>query len=101
LFLAGVNAWSGFPSAWLMWWFGDAMGVLIVTPAILTFPELLSIRQKGMLIELSCLLLGALGAALLIFDPQLGLARPEVFAFGIFPFVLWGPFGLRRREQQS
>jgi len=90
LFLAGVNAWSGFPSAWLMWWFGDAMGVLIVTPAILTFPELLSIKQKGMLIELGCLLLGALGAALLIFYPRLGLARPEVFAFGIFPFVLWG-----------
>lgn len=90
LFLTGVNAWSGFRAAWLMWWFGDAMGVLIVTPAILTFPELLSIRGKHRLIELACLLLGALGAASMIFDPRLGLTRPEVFAFGVFPFVLWG-----------
>jgi PAS domain S-box-containing protein len=27
---------------------------------------------------------------LVIFDPRLGLMRADVFAFGVFPFVLWG-----------
>ena len=90
LFLTGVNAWSGFASAWLMWWLGDAMGVLIVTPLVLTFTGLMSIREERRLVELACLLLGAVGSALLIFDPRLGLMRADVFAFGVFPFVLWG-----------
>jgi PAS domain S-box-containing protein len=90
LFLTGVNAWSGFVAAWLMWWLGDAMGVLIITPLVLTFPSLISIRENRRLVELGCLLLGAVGSALLIFDPRLGLMRADVFAFGVFPFVLWG-----------
>src|SRR6266567_5367595 len=46
LFLTGVNAWSGFASAWLIWWLGDAMGVLIITPLVLTFPTLMSTREN-------------------------------------------------------
>ena len=90
LFLTGVKAWSGFASAWLMWWLGDAMGVLIVAPLVLTFAGLISIREERRLVEFACLLLGAVGSALVIFDPRLGLIRADVFAFGVFPFVLWG-----------
>lgn len=90
LFLTGVNAWFGFASAWLMWWLGDAMGVLIVTPLVLTFTGLMSIWEDRRLVEFACLLLGAAGSALVIFDPRLGLMRADVFAFGVFPFVLWG-----------
>ena len=90
LFLTGINAWFGFASAWLIWWLGDAMGVLIITPLVLTFTSLMSTRENRRLVELACLLLGAVGSALLIFDPRLGLMRADVFAFGVFPFVLWG-----------
>jgi PAS domain S-box-containing protein len=90
LFLTGVNAWSGFASAWLMWWLGDAMGVLIVTPLVLTFTGLVSIWEDRRLVEFACLLLGAAGSALVIFDPRFGLMRADGFAFGVFPFVLWG-----------
>jgi sigma-B regulation protein RsbU (phosphoserine phosphatase) len=90
LFLTGVNAWSGFLSAWLVWWLGDAMGVLLVTPLVLTFMALVSLRNQRRLAELACLLLGAIASALLMFNPRLGLARADVFAFGVFPFVLWG-----------
>ena len=91
LLLAGVNAWSGFSSSWLIWWFGDATGVLVVTPLALTFTGLMSIRGERRTVELSCLLIGALGSALLVFTPQqLVFMRANVFAFGVFPFVLWG-----------
>src|SRR5262249_4025869 len=36
LFLAHVNPWSGIFTAWRMWWIGDSMGVLIVTPVAMT-----------------------------------------------------------------
>jgi len=90
LFLTGVNAWSGFASMWLMWWLGDAMGVLIVTPLVLTFTGLKSIREDRQGFEFACLLLGAAGSALAIFDSRLGLMHAGMFAFGVFPFVLWG-----------
>src|SRR5947207_3333272 len=90
LLLARVNAWSGFASSWLMWWWGDALGVLIVTPLALTITELLSVRGERRLVELALLLLGAGGSALVIFDSSQWLMRADVFAFGVFPFVLWG-----------
>lgn len=32
LLLTHVRAWSGFGPAWQVWWLGDVMGVLIITP---------------------------------------------------------------------
>jgi PAS domain S-box-containing protein len=90
LFLTGVNAWSGFGSALMMWWLGDSMGVVIVTPVVLTFRGILSVQGESRRIELVCLLLGALGSAVAIFEPHFKLIRPDVFAFVLFPFVLWG-----------
>lgn len=90
LHLTGVNAWSGFGSAWLIWWLGDGMGVVIFTPLALTFQRIGSIWGARRRSELAFLLLGAIGSSLAIFDPRFSLIRPEVFAFGVFPFVLWG-----------
>jgi PAS domain S-box-containing protein len=90
LHLTGVNAWSGFGSAWLIWWLGDGMGVLIFTPLVLTLHETGSIWQARHRRELVFLLVGAIASSLAIFDPRFNLLRPEVFAFGVFPFVLWG-----------
>lgn len=98
LFLSGVNAWSSFRAAWMMWWLGDAMGVFTVTPLMLTFTLLISIRGRGRLFEFACLLFGAALGALAIFDPRLGFMRSDVFAIGIFPFVLWARFALKRLE---
>ncbi|MGD0293786.1 MAG: SpoIIE family protein phosphatase [Terracidiphilus sp.] len=90
LALAGVNAWSRFDSAWLMWWWGDATGVLIVTPLALTFTGLMAVREKRRRLELACLLLGTVGSASVIFAPWLGSMHADVFVFCVFPFVLWG-----------
>jgi phosphoserine phosphatase RsbU/P len=90
LFIAGINAWSGFRSAWLMWWFGDALGILVLTPMLLTIARLAAFVRKGRLSELAWLGIGALGTCVLVFHASGGSMRPELFAFGVFPFVLWG-----------
>ena len=94
LYLAHVNAWLNFGAAWRIWWLGDAMGVLIVTPVVLTAPGLLSIRQPRQMLKLAGTLLGTVIICLLIFDRRLGFqAGADVFAFGVFPFVVWGAMG--------
>jgi PAS domain S-box-containing protein len=90
LALADGNAWSGFLHEWLKWWWGDATGVLIITPLALTFTGLMAIREKRRRLELACLLLGTIGSASVIFGHRLGSMHAGVFAFGVFPFVLWG-----------
>jgi sigma-B regulation protein RsbU (phosphoserine phosphatase) len=90
LAIAGGNTWHNLVLLWLKWWWGDATGVLIVTPLILTFSGLMAIRDKQRRIELACLLLGTVGSASLIFGHRLGSMHAGVFAFGVFPFVLWG-----------
>ncbi len=94
LYLAHVKAWLNFGAAWRIWWLGDAMGVLIVTPVILTAPGLLAIRQPRQMLKLAGTLLGTVIICLLIFDRRLGFqAGGDVFAFGVFPFVIWGAMG--------
>lgn len=91
LYLAHVNAWFNIGAAWRIWWLGDAMGVLILTPLILTAPGLLSIQQTRQMLKFAGTLLGTLISCLLIFDRRLGFqAGGDVFAFGVFPFVVWG-----------
>jgi PAS domain S-box-containing protein len=91
LYLAHVNAWLNFGAAWRIWWLGDAMGVLIITPLVLTARGLLSIRPSRQMLKLAGTLLGTVISCLLIFDRRLGFqAGGDVFAFGVFPFVVWG-----------
>ncbi len=86
-----INPWSNFESAWLIWWLGDAMGVLIVVPLVLTFAELISIRESLRLLELAGLFVGATVSSLLIFEGRLGSSvGRNALAFGVFPFVIWG-----------
>ena len=67
------------------------MGVLIVTPVVLTAPGLLTIRQPRHRFEMAGTLLVTVISCLLIFDQRLGFqAGGDVFAFGVFPFVVWG-----------
>ncbi len=97
LLLTHVRAWSGFTSAWLVWWLGDAMGVLIITP--LFFPtrrELTTSLKRSSIIEPFALLFGLVATCLAIFGGRLGLGmRDDVLAFLAFPFVIWAAIRFR------
>lgn len=96
LSLAHIQAWSGAASAWRVWWLGDAMGILIVTPLFLSGRELAGLRKTSCLLELLLLSLGLLATCLAVFGGRLGLGvRDDVLAFVVFPFVIWGAIRFR------
>jgi PAS domain-containing protein len=97
LLLTHVHAWSGFSSAWQVWWLGDAMGVLIITPLFFaTRRELTTSLNKSSLIEPFVLLCGLVATCLAIFGGRLGLGiKDDALAFLAFPFVIWAAIRFR------
>ncbi len=90
LFATHVHPWSGFGSAWLIYWLGDAMGILLMTPLLLTLPRVLQWGGKARFMELAALLgLLSLACFLIFVDQILIPIKLHVLAFAVFPFVLW------------
>jgi signal transduction histidine kinase len=84
------EAYSGFVSAWLIYWLGDATGVLLVTPLCFTLPALRANRSRQRMVELTVLLSLLAAACFLIFgDLPLVPVRLHVLAFAVVPFVMW------------
>ena len=90
LFATQLQAYAGLASAWLIYWLGDATGVLLVTPLVFTLPTLLRIRSRGRTVELAVLLTLLTAACFLVFgDLPLFPIRLHVLAFAVLPFVMW------------
>ena len=88
-YLTHAHAYSGLGSAWLIYWLGDSTGVLLVTPLILTFPNLLKIRSQAWL-EFAALLFLLLSASFAVFANLFPFhLNLDVLAFAVLPFVMW------------
>jgi PAS domain S-box-containing protein len=94
LTLAHTKAWSGYGSAWRIWWLGDAMGVLVVAPLLLTGQDLLRVYRRWRLLEACFLLITMLVVSAAIFGPGAAV-RDDVLAFVVFPFVIWAALRFR------
>jgi PAS domain S-box-containing protein len=96
LLFAGAKPWSGFGSAWLVWWAGDAMGVLILAPLLLKLREIRTISRARLIRFAAVLVLLSL-TSWAVFENRIGFAgSDEWLAFLVFPFVIWisARFGL-------
>src|SRR6266403_2089938 len=90
LYATEVHAYSGLGSAWLIYWLGDATGVLLITPLVLTLPNFLRSQHRARTTELAVLCVVLTAACFLIFgDPGLIPVRLHVLAFAVLPFVMW------------
>jgi PAS domain S-box-containing protein len=90
LYAAQVRGWSGFGRAWLIYWLGDSMGVLLLTPLVLTFPNLLRIHTRARIAELGALLLLLTTVCSIIFGDLASVpVKLDVLAFAVLPFVIW------------
>lgn len=81
-------------SVWRVWWVGDAMGALLVAPAILTYFIDPHIRwNRAQLTELGVAAVALVLVSTLCFSSDLPLAYP------VFPVVIW--VGLRFRQRET
>ena len=94
LTLTHTRAWSGYASAWRIWWLGDAMGVLIAAPLILSGRDLLRTCRGWRVLELCLVCLAVLFASSAIFGPWAAV-RDDVLALVVFPFVVWAAIRFR------
>jgi PAS domain S-box-containing protein len=91
LFITHVDPWFQFWPAWLVWWLGDTLGVLIVTTLALTLLRQKRLTQARHLPELVALLAAVIVTCFVIFDTRIGLSiEKDVLAFAVLPLVLWG-----------
>ena len=93
LTLAHIKAWSGYGPAWRIWWLGDAMGVLVLTPLLLTGRDLISVYRGWRLLEGCVLFVAILVTSAAIFGGA--AVRDDVLAFVVFPFVIWAALRFR------
>ncbi len=93
LTFAHTKAWYGYGSAWRIWWLGDAMGVLVVAPLLLTGRDLVSVYRGWRLLEACFLLIAILVSSAAIFGGA--AVRDDVLAFVVFPFVIWAALRFR------
>src|SRR5207249_4874273 len=98
--LAGEARWSDFGSIWLTWWLGDAVGDLVVAPAVLLWTQRPRVHwTRRQTLEAAALLLciGVVGIA--VFD---GLfpwrSRHYPLEFLCVPLLLWAAFRFEPRE---
>jgi len=90
LYATHIKPYEGLASAWFIYWLGDATGVLLVTPLLLTLPSLLQIRDRKRLMELAGLVFLSIAASFLVFgDLSMLHVRLHVLAFSILPFIMW------------
>jgi PAS domain S-box-containing protein len=87
LYAAHIRGWSGFGRAWLIYWLGDSIGVLVVTPFVLTLPALFRIRDRDRFTELAILLLLLTAACSIVFG-ILPISL-DILTVAVLPFVMW------------
>jgi PAS domain S-box-containing protein len=85
LCVAAVQPWSRFGILWLDWWFGDALGAIIVAPAILT--TIAATWSRPDALRAGQFVLAAAVVSFAVFAQLLGPAVHPI-EFAIFPVVI-------------
>ena len=99
LCLGGLQSWSAAPRLWSVWWLGDAMGVVLLTPFLLlwtterpVFPPLRS------LLEGVVVLAGLAVVARQVFASGIeGIVPQPGLGYLVFPFAMWAALRLGLR----
>jgi two-component system CheB/CheR fusion protein len=89
LIAGGLHPASAAPALWLVWWIGDALAALIITPLILVWSRGRYPQPRGFL-EKTLMLIGVIVAAGIVFS------LPPSFpaAYMVYPFLIWAALRL-------
>jgi integral membrane sensor domain MASE1 len=83
----GQRPYSGLGGGWLIYWLGDATGVLLITPLVLTARPLWAMRAR--LAELCAQILLLAAVCFVVFHDLPVSASMDVLAFAVLPFIIW------------
>jgi PAS domain S-box-containing protein len=83
---AGVQSWQRFAPLWIDWWLGDALGALVVAPAILTIAAGPRLRQEDGF-KLAVFVTASVIITHLAFSSLLGLGAHPL-GYVVFPLVI-------------
>lgn len=93
LAIAGIVPWHAYGSVWPVWWAGDAMGVLVFTPVLLTFASKGPTRIDGRKrFELAALFVALFAITWLTFVSNLPVR------LSVYPLVVWVALRFGQRE---
>lgn len=97
--LTGISSWNNLGSMWATWWVGDAMGILLVAPLLLTWRTLPSAQAKPQQVaERAIWLLLLLAVGWLVFCSRTRAAYARYpLEYLPFPLVVWGAFRFGQR----
>ncbi len=97
--LTGVSSWSNFGTIWGTWWVGDAMGILLVAPLLLTWRKLPTARTKHQqIVERAIWLVLLLAIGWLVFCSRTRAAYARYpLEYLPFPLVVWAAFRFGQR----
>ena len=95
---AGVLLATGVPppqvlSAASNWWFGYAVGLLVMGPLLLSWSRIERWRLARILHFATCMIVGAIACAVVFLTPR----SAELWPFHVFPFFVWGAVAFRVR----
>lgn len=98
LCLGGVAPWPMYWAIVETWWLGDAAGILLVTPLIVSWVRTWPRYGTRRLGELAAMAATAAAAAVAVFGGGLWAGTDDhVSAYLIFPFLVWGALRLGAR----
>jgi integral membrane sensor domain MASE1 len=93
LALAGIVSWAPYAGVWWVWWAGDAAGVLLFAPIILTVAvRSRSPRADGNRWEYALLLAALVGLSWLLFVGDF------TRGFSVYPLLIWVALRFGQRE---
>lgn len=96
--LTRLSSWSNLGTIWGTWWVGDAMGILLIAPLLLTWRKLPSAITKRQQIERAIWLLLLLALGWLVFCSRTRAAYARYpLEYLPFPLVVWAAFRFGQR----
>lgn len=91
LAMHGVVPWSAFWSVWRVWWVGDALGILLVCPVVLTWARRSGVTAPpARLLERTILIGSCLFVSVVAFSSVLFVPGSHYqLQYAVFPFIIW------------
>jgi signal transduction histidine kinase len=99
LYSAGLVQQPKLAETWRTWWVGDAIGALLVAPAILVWAKRPRVHPSALRLgEAAALALGVVAASLLVFlAPTTRGGGPLSQAYVFFPLLMWAAIRFGQR----